>query len=121
MSEASMVKRTENPRRDLFPGALEIMILQTLKRQPLHGYALAQRIKRTSNDVLQIEEGSLYPALQRLLRAELVKVKWAVSSTNRRIRVYSLTPVGAKHLQTQVSSFERMLTGIQSVLALEES
>ena len=59
--------------RDLFPGALEMMILRTLKRQPLHGYALAQHIKRTSNDLLQIEEGSLYPALQRLLKSELVK------------------------------------------------
>jgi PadR family transcriptional regulator, regulatory protein PadR len=116
-----LVKRTENLERDLFPGALEMMILQTLKRQPLHGYALAQRIKRTSNHVLQIEEGSLYPALQRLLRAELVKVKWAVSSTNRRIRLYSLTAAGAKHLQTQVSSFERMLAGIQRVLAPEQS
>jgi PadR family transcriptional regulator, regulatory protein PadR len=116
-----LVKRSKSSERDLFPGALEMMILQTLKRQPLHGYALAQRIKRASNDVLQIEEGSLYPALQRLLRAELVKVKWAVSSTNRRIRVYSLTPAGGKHLQTQVSSFERMLTGIQRVLAPEES
>jgi PadR family transcriptional regulator PadR len=116
-----LVKRTENAGRGLFPGALEMMILQTLKCQPLHGYALAQHIKRTSNDVLQIEEGSLYPALQRLLRAELVKVKWAVSSTNRRIRVYSLTPADGKHLQTQVSRFERMLTGIQRVLAVEES
>jgi PadR family transcriptional regulator PadR len=116
-----LVKRIESAQRDLFPGALEMMILQTLKRQPLHGYALAQRIKRTSNDVLQIEEGSLYPALQRLLRAELVKVKWAVSSTNRRIRVYSLTPAGGKHLQTQVSSFERMLAGVRRVLAMEES
>ena len=59
--------------RDLFPGALEMMVLRTLKRQPLHGYALAQHIKRTSNDLLQIEEGSLYPALQRLLKEELVK------------------------------------------------
>ena len=116
-----MIKPSKKSERDLFPGALEMMILQTLKRRPLHGYALAQHIKRTSNEVLQIEEGSLYPALQRLLRAELVKVKWAVSSTNRRIRVYSLTPAGAKHLQAQVSSFERMLTGIQRVLAPEQS
>jgi PadR family transcriptional regulator PadR len=116
-----LVKRSENAARDLFPGALEMMILQTLKRQPLHGYALAQRIKRNSNDVLQIEEGSLYPALQRLLRAALVKVKRAVSVTNGRIRVYSVTPAGGKHLQTQVSSFFRMLTGIQRVLAPEES
>jgi DNA-binding PadR family transcriptional regulator len=61
--------------RDLFPGALEIMILRTLKRQPLHGYALVQHIKRTSNDLLQIEEGSPYPALHRLLKEELLKAE----------------------------------------------
>jgi len=103
--------------RDLFPGALEMMILRTLKRQPLHGYALVQHIKRTSNDLLQIEEGSLYPAVQRLLKAELVKAEWSISSTNRRVRVYKLTAAGAKHLEREVSRFQRMLEGITSVLA----
>jgi transcriptional regulator len=107
--------------RDLFPGALEMMILRTLKRQPLHGYALVQRIKRTSNDLLQIEEGSLYPALQRLLKEGQVKAEWGVSSTNRRVRTYKLTPAGAKHLDREVSSFERMLEGISRVLAPGES
>jgi transcriptional regulator len=103
--------------RDLFPGALEMMILRTLKRQPLHGYALAQHIKHTSNDLLQIEEGSLYPALQRLLKEELVRAEWSVSSTNRRVRVYKLTAAGAKHMEREVSRFERMLEGITRVLA----
>ncbi|MGC1655524.1 MAG: PadR family transcriptional regulator, partial [Candidatus Acidiferrales bacterium] len=103
--------------RDLFPGALEMMILRTLKRQPLHGYALVQHIKRASDDLLQIEEGSLYPALQRLLKEGCVKADWGVSSTNRRVRIYKLTPVGAKHLELQVSSFEQMLEGIARVLA----
>ena len=103
--------------RDLFPGALEMMILRTLKRQPLHGYALVQHIKRASNDLLQIEEGSLYPALQRLLKEGCVKAEWGVSSTNRRVRIYKLTPAGAKHLDRQVSSFEQMLEGIARVLA----
>lgn len=107
--------------RELFPGALEMMILRTLERQPLHGYALAQHIKRTSNDLLQIEEGSLYPALQRLLKAELVSADWRISSTNRRVRMYRLTKAGAKHLQREVSSFERMLEGITRVLAPGES
>lgn len=107
--------------RDLFPGALEMMILRTLKRQPLHGYALAQHIKRTSNDLLQIEEGSLYPALQRLLKAQLVKAEWGISSTNRRVRIYKLTAAGAKHLERQVSDFRRMLKGVTRVLALGES
>jgi PadR family transcriptional regulator PadR len=104
-------------RRDLFPGALEMMILQTLRRQPLHGYALVQHIKRTSNDLLQVEEGSLYPALQRLLKAELVKAEWGISSTNRRVRIYKLTPGGKKHLERERLSFERMLEGVTRVLA----
>jgi PadR family transcriptional regulator, regulatory protein PadR len=103
--------------RDLFPGALEMMILRTLRRQPLHGYALCQDIKQASDDLLQIEEGSLYPALQRLLKEELVTSEWKLSATNRRVRVYKLTAKGAKHLEREVSSFERMLKGITRVLA----
>ena len=114
-----MTKRMDQ--RDLFPGALEMMILRTLKQQPRHGYALVQQIKRASNDLLQIEEGSLYPALQRLLKAGLVKSEWGVSATNRRVRIYTLTKAGAKKLESEVSSFERMLEGITRVLALEES
>jgi len=104
-------------KRDLFPGALEMMVLRTLKRGPLHGYALAQQIQRASNDLLQVEEGSLYPALQRLLKAQLVKAEWGISATNRRVRLYKLTPAGAKQLERRVSSFERMLEGIRRVLA----
>lgn len=107
--------------RDLFPGALEMMILRTLKRQPLHGYALVREIRSVSNDLLQIEEGSLYPALQRLLKEQLVKAEWGVSSTKRRIRIYKLTSAGRKHLERQVFSFERMLEGIKRVLAPEGS
>src|SRR3979411_3334830 len=103
--------------RDLFPGALEMMILRILRRQPSRGYSLVQLIKRTSHDLLQIEEGSLYPALQRLLKEELVKAEWGVSSTNRRVRTYKLTPAGTKHLEREVSSFEQMLKGISRVLA----
>jgi PadR family transcriptional regulator, regulatory protein PadR len=103
--------------RDLFPGALEMMILRTLKARPLHGYALVQHIKRASADLLQIEEGSLYPALQRLLKEGCVKAEWGISSTNRRVRIYKLTPAGAKHLERQVSSFEQMLEGIARVLS----
>jgi transcriptional regulator len=110
-----------NEQRDLFPGALEIMVLRTIKRQPLHGYALAQHIKRSSGDLLQVEEGSLYPALQRLLKAGLVKAAWGVSATNRRVRVYTITPAGRKHLEHEISSFERMLQGISRVLGTGES
>lgn len=107
--------------RDLFPGALEMMILRTLKRQPRHGYALAKHIQRVSNDLLQIEEGSLYPALQRLLKAELVKAEWGISSTNRRVRIYKLTAAGAKHLEHEISRFEQMFEGIARVLAAIKS
>lgn len=113
------MKTTEQ--RDLFPGALEMMILQTLKRKPLHGYALAQHIKQTSNDLLQIEEGSLYPALQRMLKEGWVKAAWGVSATNRRVRIYQLTPAGRKHVEQQVSSFERMFEGISRVLSPAKS
>ncbi len=102
--------------RDLFPGALELMILQTLRRKPLHGYALAQHIKQTSDDLLQVEEGSLYPALQRMLKAGLVKAEWGISATNRRVRTYQLTPAGRKHVERELSRFERMLEGITRVL-----
>ena len=104
-------------RKDLFPGALEMMILRTLRRQPLHGYALVQHIKKTSNDLLQIEEGSLYPALQRMLKEGWVDAKWGVSASNRRVRIYKLTPAGARHLEREISSFERMLEGIRRVLS----
>src|SRR5215469_11144794 len=103
--------------RDLFPGALEMMILESLRRQPAHGYALVQHIQQRSNNLLQVEEGSLYPALQRLLKAKLVKSEWTVSpSTNRRVRVYEITKPGLRHLESAISSFDRMLEGIQMVL-----
>jgi transcriptional regulator len=111
---------TANPEtRDLFPGALEMMILQSLRLKPMHGYALAKHIKSVSDDVLQIEEGSLYPALQRMLKEGWVRSKAGVSAKNRPIRVYSLTAAGRKHLEQEVSSFERMFAGIRRVLALQ--
>ena len=107
-------------RKDLFPGALEMMILQILKSQPLHGYALVQHIKRTSNELLQVEEGSLYPALQRMLKGGLVKARWDVSSTGRRVRIYEISRAGSRHLDREVLSFERMLEGIRLVLSPEK-
>jgi PadR family transcriptional regulator PadR len=107
--------------RDLFPGALEMMVLQTLRGGPMHGYALAQVIKRNSGDLLEIEEGSLYPALQRMLKAAWLKAEWGVSARNRRVRVYRITPVGRKQLERKVSSFDRMLEGIARVMRPAES
>ncbi len=94
-----------------------MMVLQTLERQPLHGYAIAQHIKRTSNDLLHVEEGSLYPALQRVLKDGWVRARWTVSASGRRVRVYELTSAGERHLAHEISSYERMLEGIRLVLA----
>jgi PadR family transcriptional regulator, regulatory protein PadR len=108
-----MDKKTE-----LMPGTLDMLILRTLARAPLHGYGIALSIKRLSDDLLTVEEGSLYPALQRLLKAKLVRAEWTISaSTNRRVRVYQITKGGLQHLEREVSSFDRMLEGIQMVLA----
>ena len=107
---------TETNSRDLFPGALEMMILESLRREPAHGYSLVQHIRQRSNNQLQVEEGSLYPALQRLLKARLVKAEWGLSSTNRRVRTYQITAAGLRRLEQQISSFERMFEGISLVL-----
>jgi transcriptional regulator len=102
--------------RDLFPGALELMILQTLHRRPMHGYALAQHIKAVSDELLQIEEGSLYPALQRMLKAGWLDSKKGLSPAGREVRIYRVTAAGAKRLEAERSSFERMFAGIHRVL-----
>ena len=98
-----------------------MMVLQSLLRQPMHGYALVQHIKQRSNELLHVEEGSLYPALQRLLKAGQVRAEWELSASNRKVRTYRITPAGKKHLEREVSSFERMLEGITLVLSPEKS
>jgi PadR family transcriptional regulator PadR len=103
--------------RDLFPGALEMMVLQTLSWQPMHGYALVQHLQQRSKNHLQVEEGSLYPALQRMLKEGLVEAAWKISPNKRRVRTYYITPRGAKHLQVEISRFDRMLKGMSLVLA----
>ena len=105
------------PSPDMLPGTVDLLVLRTLTRGPLHGYGIAQHIKRLSEEVLRVEEGSLYPALQRLLKVGLVDAAWGVSATNRRVRIYRLTPDGAKHLTREVASYARMFEGINLVLA----
>jgi PadR family transcriptional regulator, regulatory protein PadR len=83
----------------------------------MHGYALVQHIQQRSKDLLHVEEGSLYPALQRLLKARLVEASWETSATNRRVRMYRLTSKGQKHLALELSRFEQMFKGISLVLA----
>jgi len=110
---------TKNPdRRDLFPGALELMILHSLRLKPMHGYALVKYIRQVSDDLLQIEEGSLYPALQRMLKDGLLKTEEGISAKGRPTRIYSLTKAGRRRFEREVSSFERMFAGINRVLAV---
>src|SRR3974377_568780 len=104
--------------RDLFPGALEIMILESLRHRPMHGYALVKHIKQASDNLLQVEEGSLYPALQRLLREGLLESRAGVSAQGRPTRIYRLTKSGQRHLEQEVTSFEKMFAGITRVLAV---
>jgi transcriptional regulator len=110
-----------NERRELLPGTLEMLILQTLLREPLHGYAIAQYIQRVSEETLQVEEGSLYPALQRLLREGWVAAEWGISARNRKVRTYRITSEGRAQLDREVSSFERILAGINRVLRPAQS
>ena len=108
-------------RRDLFPGALEMMILHSLRLKPMHGYALVKHIQQISDDLLQVEEGSLYPALQRMLRGGWLTSEEGVSAKGRPTRIYRLTAAGRRHLEQEVSSFETMLAGITRVLAVEKT
>jgi PadR family transcriptional regulator, regulatory protein PadR len=120
MFDKCLMENRKDRSRDLFPGALEMMILESLRRQPAHGYALVQHIQQRSNNLLLVEEGSLCPALQRLLKAKMVKAEWIVSpTTNRRIRIYEITRSGLRHLEREISAFDRMLEGIQMVLGPE--
>jgi transcriptional regulator len=107
--------------RDLFPGSLEMMILQTLRRQPMHGYALAETIRRASSDLLQVEEGTLYPALLRMLKAGWVSSEWGISARNRRVRIYRISAAGRKQLEREVSAFDRMLEGFRRVMGTAQS
>jgi PadR family transcriptional regulator PadR len=113
--------KPKSEQRDLLPGTLEMLILQTLKRDPLHGYAIAQSIQQTSEDVLQVEEGSLYPALQRLLREGWVVAEWGISARNRKVRTYKITPAGRKQLTREIAGFDRLLAGIGRVMRPTES
>jgi PadR family transcriptional regulator, regulatory protein PadR len=101
---------------ELLPGTLEMLILKTLTRGVMHGYGIAQHIQQISDDVLQVEEGSLYPALQRLLIKGWVAADWGHSANNRRARYYRLTPAGRKQLTVELSEFDRVIQAITRVI-----
>ena len=104
------------PKSELLRGTLEMLILQTLTAQPLHGYAIAQQIQRLSNDALTVEQGSLYPALERLLQQRWVTAKWGESPTGRRARYYTITTSGRRRLGEEIEGFDSALLAINRVL-----
>jgi len=102
--------------QDLLPGTLYMMVLRTLAAGPLHGYAIAKRIKDASRGDLAIEDGSLYPALNRMLVKGWLKAEWGTSENNRRARFYRLTPDGRKQLEQEAGDFDRLIKSIQLVM-----
>ena len=102
---------------ELLPGTLDLLVLKTLARGRMHGYGIAQHLKTISEDVLQVGESSLYPALQRLLLNGDVEAEWGISENNRRARYYTLTAAGRKQLSAERKEFDRMVLAIQKVLA----
>jgi len=101
---------------DLLPGTLELLILKTLVRDEMHGYGIAQRLREISDEVLQVGESSLYPALQRLLLKGWVKAEWGASENNRRARYYKLTPAGRKQLQQEHSKWTDFVGAVARVM-----
>ena len=103
----------------MLQGTLDMLILKTLTLGPMHGYAIVRRIHQVTEDVLQIEEGSLYPALHRMQRRGWIEAEWGTSENNRRAKYYRLTSVGRRQLQTEVSIWERLSRATEKVLGLE--
>jgi transcriptional regulator len=106
----------KRPPPDLLPGTLDMIVLRVLASGPRLGYGIAQRVREISEDVLQVGESSLYPALQRLLLNDYVRAEWGPSENNRRARYYTLTPAGRKHLGAERAEFDRLIGAIQRVL-----
>ena len=108
------MQRSEPP--ELLPGTLYMMILRTLSPGPLHGYAIARRIKAASKEGLEIEEGSLYPALNRMLVKGWLRAEWGISENNRKARFYRLTTNGRRQLEVEANQFDRLVRAIQLVM-----
>jgi PadR family transcriptional regulator, regulatory protein PadR len=101
---------------DVLQGTLDLLILRTIALEPMHGWAIAQRIQQTSNDQLRVQQGSLYPALHRLEHQGWITAGWGASENNRRARFYSLTKPGRRQLETEVAKWERLSAGVNLVL-----
>lgn len=106
-----------NQSSPLLPGTLDMLVLKSLVAGPRHGYGIAEYLRSCSDDVLQVGESSLYPALQRLLLDGFVKAKWGLSENNRRARYYTLTATGKRQLSAEREGFDRMMRAIQQVMA----
>jgi len=106
------------PKTELVPGTLILLVLRVLQAGPLHGYAISQRISQLSSEVLRVEEGSLYPALQKMLMKGWVQSEWELSATNRRVRSYRLTAAGRKQLAEELAGYDQVTRAIQSVLKM---
>ena len=107
-----------SPVPDLLPGTLDLLILRTLQNDPLHGWAIAERIQQVSQDVLQVNQGSLYPALHRLEHEGWIEAEWRVSELGRRAKYYRLTASGRRQLAIELSAWERMSAAIGRVVKL---
>src|SRR5262247_3928089 len=107
---------SSNDALNLLPGTLDLLILRTLTRGSMHGYGIADHLRSVSDDVLQVGESSLYPALQRLLLNGWVRGEWGASENNRRARYYTLTPAGRRQLRSEREEFDRLISAIQKVL-----
>ena len=105
---------------DLVQGTLDLLVLKILALQPLHGWALSQRLKQVSGDVLQVSDGSLYPALHKLEQQGWIQAEWKPTENNRRAKFYSLTRLGRRHLEKEAANWERISTAISSVMRLTE-
>lgn len=109
--------QSKNSRAEIPPGTLEMLILKTIRRLgAMHGYGIAKAIQQSSEDVLRVEEGSLYPALQRILIKGWVTAEWTPSGPKRRSRVYQLTPLGRKRLEAEISEYRRVTRAIERVI-----
>jgi transcriptional regulator len=112
--------RRETPKSDLLQGTLDMLILKVVALGPIHGYAIAQRLMQMSREVLQVQQGSLYPALHRLEKRRWLRAEWAATETGREARFYTLTPVGRKQLDEQRANWDRLSTAITSILSTAE-
>ena len=110
----------ETPKSDLLQGTLDMLILKVVVLGPIHGYAIAQRLQQMSREVLQVQQGSLYPALHRLEKRRWLRAEWGATETGRDARFYTLTPLGRKQLQEQRANWERLSVAISGILSTAE-